>query len=207
MVRVCEECSRRKSCDEELYLGGFEDPVSLVLCGGAGKPSLAGERLTLPARGKDSRPPASRVKFRPMSPPERLHKAQYETLAAFRYALRKFTHFSEAAAQAAGVTPQQHQALLAIKGFPGRDRVTVGELAERLQLRHHSVVGLIDRLVLEKLVTRSPSAQDRRQVLIQLTARGEKTLEKLSGLHRAQLRRSGPELRRLLEQLDRVREG
>lgn len=142
-----------------------------------------------------------------MPPLKRLNKAQYETLAAFRYALRKFTHFSEAAAEAAGVTPQQHQALLAIKGFPGRDQVTVGELAERLQLRHHSVVGLIDRLVLEKLVARSPSPTDRRQVLIQLTNRGEKTLEKLSSLHQEQLRHIGPELSRLLEQLDGASEG
>ena len=97
-----------------------------------------------------------------MPRPEQLDKAQYEALAAFRHALRKFLRFSETAAQAAGVTPQQHQALLAIKGFPGRDQVTVGELAERLQLRHHSVVGLIDRLVLEKLVIRLPSPKDRR---------------------------------------------
>lgn len=139
--------------------------------------------------------------------PKQLDKTQYETLAAFRYALRRFTHFSESAAAAAGVTPQQHQALLAIKGFPGRDQVTVGELAERLQLRHHSVVGLVDRLVLEKLVTRMPSGEDRRQVLIRLTNRGEKTLEKLSGLHREQLKRIGPELSRLLGQLDRGAEG
>src|SRR5260221_2588954 len=82
----------------------------------------------------------------------KLIKAQYETLAAFRYALRRFIRFSEKAAEVAGITPQQHQALLAIKGFPGRDRVAVGELAERLQLHHHSTVGLIDRLVAEKLV-------------------------------------------------------
>lgn len=137
-----------------------------------------------------------------MSRPRPITKAQYETLAEFRYALRKFLHFSESAAQAAAVTPQQHQALLAIKGFPGRAQVTVGELAERLQLRHHSVVGLIDRLVLEKLVARTPSAEDRRQVLVQLTRRGEKTLEKLSALHREQLRHVGPEFKRLLEQLD-----
>lgn len=137
-----------------------------------------------------------------MASPKQLSKTQYETLAAFRYSLRKFTHFSESAAQAAGVTPQQHQALLAIKGFPDRDCVTVGELAERLQLRHHSVVGLIDRLVLEKLVVRTPSLEDRRQVLIKLTGRGEKTLEKLSALHHEQLRRIGPELCRLLEQLN-----
>ncbi|HEV2692786.1 MAG TPA: MarR family transcriptional regulator [Verrucomicrobiae bacterium] len=135
---------------------------------------------------------------------KQLNKTQYETLAAFRYALRKFTHFSESAAQAAGVTPQQHQALLAIKGFPSREQVTVGELAERLQLRHHSAVGLIDRLVLEKLVTRGPSSEDRRQVLIQLTQRGEKMLENLSALNRQELKRVGPEFRRLLEQLDQA---
>ena len=130
-----------------------------------------------------------------------LSNTQYETLAAFRYALRQFIHFSDEAAQAAGVTPQQHQALLAIKGFPGRDRVTVGELAERLQLRHHSAVGLIDRLVAEKLVSRKSSAEDRRRVLIQLTTRGEKILDKLISAHRAQLKRIGPEISQLLEWL------
>src|SRR6201995_5691631 len=98
----------------------------------------------------------------PSSTTMKLRKSQYEALAAFRYTLRKFIHFSETAAQAAGVTPQQHQALLAIKGFPGRDQVSVGELAERLQLRHHSVVGLIDRLVAENLVARVRSQADRR---------------------------------------------
>jgi DNA-binding MarR family transcriptional regulator len=136
-----------------------------------------------------------------MTRAKKLHKAQYETLAAFRYALRKFIHFSETAAQAAGVTPQQHQALLAIKGFPGRDQVTVGELAERLQLRHHSTVGLIDRLVAEKLAVRAPSSDDRRQVMIRLTRRGGKTLEGLSNIHRTQLKRLGPELGLLLERL------
>ena len=134
--------------------------------------------------------------------PKKLHKVQYETLAAFRYAVRRFLHFSETAAEAAGITPQWHQALLAIEGFPGRDQVTVGELAERLQLRHHSAVGLIDRLVREKLVVRTPSDEDRRRVLIQLTGHGEKTLEKLSALHHEELRRTGPELSRLLERLN-----
>jgi DNA-binding MarR family transcriptional regulator len=141
-----------------------------------------------------------------MARAKQLVQAEYEALAAFRYALRKFIHFSETAAQAAGVTPQQHQALLAIKGFPGRDRVTVSELAERLQLRHHSAVGLIDRLVVEKLVARAPSHEDRRQVLIQLTRRGESTLEKLSSMHRQQLKRIGPELTRLLQELNGVGE-
>ena len=139
-----------------------------------------------------------------MARPGQLVKAQYEMLAEFRYALRQFIHFSEAAAQAAGITPQQHQALLAIKGFPGRDSVTVGELAERLQLRHHSAVGLVDRLVAEKLVSRAPSTEDRRRVFIQLTNRGESVLAKLSSVHRQQLRRMGPAVRLLLKQLVRV---
>jgi DNA-binding MarR family transcriptional regulator len=133
-----------------------------------------------------------------------LKKSEYEALAAFRYELRKFMHFSETAAQAAGITPQQHQALLAIKGFPGRDRITVGELAERLQLRHHSVVGLIDRLVLEGLVARVQSASDRRQVLVCLSRQGEKMLEKLSHIHRTQLKRLGPELNSLIERLNQI---
>jgi DNA-binding MarR family transcriptional regulator len=130
-----------------------------------------------------------------------LSKSQYEILAEFRYALRQFLHFSEQAAHNAGITPQQHQALLAIKGFPGRDRVTVGELAERLRLRHHSTVGLIDRLVSEKLVARTPSPQDRRQVFVQLTRHGQNVLERLSSAHNSQLKRIGPELTRLLQNL------
>ena len=141
-----------------------------------------------------------------MARPKQLIKAQYEALAAFRYALRQFIRFSEEAAQAAGITAQQHQALLAIKGFPGRDSVTVGELAERLQLRHHSAVGLIDRLVAEKLVSRAPSPEDRRQVLVQLTDRGESMLEKLTSVHRDQLRQIGPEIQQLLERLGRAEE-
>ncbi len=128
-------------------------------------------------------------------------KADYEKLAAFRFALRQFLRFSEEAAQGAGVTPQQHQALLAIKGYPGRDEVTVGELAERLQVRHHSAVGLVDRLSAEALVSRKPSALDRRQVNIRLTKKGEKLLAGLAEMHRAQLRRVGPKMRTLLEEL------
>ncbi len=136
-----------------------------------------------------------------MAAPKKLSKAQYEMLAAFRFALRQFLKFSEDAAHTAGITPQQHQALLAIKGFPGRDRVTVGELAERLQVAHHSAVGLIDRLVTENLVAREPSEEDRRRVFIALTAHGEKVLEQLASAHHEQLRRIGPEIRTLLERL------
>ena len=85
-----------------------------------------------------------------------ISKAEYETLATFRYALRQFVRFSETAAREAGITPKQHQALLAIAGFPGRDQITMGELAERLQIRHHSTVELIDRLAAQSLVAREP---------------------------------------------------
>lgn len=136
-----------------------------------------------------------------MAARKRLSKTQYENLAAFRYALRQFLRFSEDAALQAGIKPQQHQALLAIKGFPGRDSVTVGELAERLQLRHHSAVEMVDRLVGLRLVTREASEVDRRQVHVRLTAQGEQILDKLSASHEEQLRRIGPELSSLLQRL------
>src|SRR5512140_993499 len=110
-------------------------------------------------------------------------KTEYEILAEFRYTLRRFMRFSESAAGKVGLTPQQHQALLAIKGFPGRERITIGELAERLQIRHHSAVGLVDRLAAEKLIKRSPGTEDRRQVYISLTAHGDAVIETLSALH------------------------
>lgn len=128
-------------------------------------------------------------------------KAHYEQLAELRYALRQFLRFSEDAAQAAGLTPQQHQAMLAIKGFPGRDQITIGELAERLQIRHHSAVGLADRLVREKYARRLPGRADRRQVHLALTVRGEAVLEALSATHWEQLRRIGPQINRLLDAL------
>jgi DNA-binding MarR family transcriptional regulator len=139
-----------------------------------------------------------------MSKPGQLSKSQYETLAAFRYALRRFIRFSDQAARKTGLTAQQYQALLAIKGFPQDDKVTVGKLAEQLQLRPHSAVGLLDRLAAENLVVRAASATDRRQVLIELTRRGEKTLEKLASAHRQQLKRIGPEITQLLDRLNRI---
>jgi DNA-binding MarR family transcriptional regulator len=136
-----------------------------------------------------------------------LSKSKYETLAAFRFALRRFLRFSEDAAASAGITPRQHQALLAIKGFPGRDHVSVSELADRLQIRHHSAVGLLDRLVAEKLVSRTASREDRRRVHIRLTARGEKILGDLTEDHREQLRHIGSEISRLLQRLGKVGSG
>jgi DNA-binding MarR family transcriptional regulator len=133
--------------------------------------------------------------------PGRLTKAQYESLAAFRYQLRQFLHFSEVAAQSAGLTPRQHQALLAIKGFPNRESITIGELAEQLQIAHHSAVGLVDRAVELNLIARKPGIEDRRQVYIKLTDHGSKILETLAGAHRAEIRRLGPRLRSLIQSL------
>jgi DNA-binding MarR family transcriptional regulator len=131
----------------------------------------------------------------------KITQADYEALAEFRYALRQFLHFSEDAARVAGLTPQQHQAMLVIKGFPGGGRITIGELAERLQIRHHSAVGLTDRLVVEHYVRRLTDKQDRRQVRLALTSRGEAVLEKLSAVHHEQLQRMGPQINRLLMRL------
>ena len=125
-------------------------------------------------------------------------KAHYELLASLRHALRLFLSFSQNAARAAGLTPQQHQALLAIKGFPGRDYTSMSELAERLQLRHHSAVGLVDRLVRRQLLRRMPSREDRRRVELRLTARGEALIERLASVHLAELRQRGAELHRLI---------
>jgi DNA-binding MarR family transcriptional regulator len=131
-----------------------------------------------------------------------LSKAEYEALAEFRYALRQFAAFSEQAAKSIGLTPRQHQALLAMRGFPGRGALTIGELAERLQIRPNSAVGLVNRLQAEGLVARASHAGDRRQVYVSLTARGRALLERLSAAHQAELRRIGPRLRQLLEALD-----
>lgn len=139
-------------------------------------------------------------------PSSRLAKSHYELLALLRYKLRGFLQFSETAATAVGLTPQQHQALLAIKGFPGRDQVSIGELAERLHLKHHSAVGLVDRLAARQLVRRTPAKTDRRRVEISVTARGETLLGRLSSVHLAELRQQGPDLRRLLDLIAKVRD-
>ena len=137
-----------------------------------------------------------------MSHSDSVSKADYEVLAEFRYTLRRFLHFSEAAAAKLGLSAQQHQALLAIKGFPGREQVTVGELAERLQIRHHSAVGLADRLEAQKLVERTPGTSDRRKVYLSLTPQGLALLENLSALHHEELQRLIPQLRSLITRID-----
>jgi len=125
--------------------------------------------------------------------------ADYRHLAEFRYFLRLFLSFSEDAARAASLSPQQHQALLAIRGFGGK--LTVGELAERLAIKPHSAVGMADRLVEAGLVVRRAGARDRRQVVLSLTAAGMRKLVKLSKAHKEELKRLAPLLAPLLNEL------
>jgi DNA-binding MarR family transcriptional regulator len=131
----------------------------------------------------------------------RITQSEFETLAAFRYSLRQFLHFSEDAAQSVGLTPQQHQALLSIKGFPGRDKITITELAERMQIRHQSAVGLADRLMAQGFLVREQSLSDRRHVYVILSSKGLAILEQLSAIHKEELRRMLPELQQLVEQM------
>jgi len=127
----------------------------------------------------------------------------YLTLASFRAALRRFLRSSEGLAHGVGLTPQQHQALLAIRGFPGDAAPTVGELAARLQVHHHSVVGLLTRLEDQGYVRRVRDGSDRRRMHVSLTPSGHGVLNRLTEAHRIELRRIGPELTRLLGELTR----
>jgi len=127
-----------------------------------------------------------------------LEKRDYELLASFRYRLRQFMRFSDQAAASVGLTPQQHQALLALIGFPGRDQITIGELAERLQIQHHSCVGLVDRLEAQGLMARIADEENHRQVFIRLTGKGMEMIRQLSQVHRQELARIGQEMQSLL---------
>lgn len=115
--------------------------------------------------------------------------AKVRQLAVFRYELRQFLRFSEKAARAAGITPQQHQLLLGVAGFTGRGWATISELAEFLQERHNAVVGLVERAQRRGLVTKKMIALDRRFVRVQLTSQGKRTLVRLAALHRKELAR------------------
>jgi len=130
---------------------------------------------------------------------ESKYSLDYRALADFRYEIRRFLSFSEQAARDSGIEPQQHQALLAIKGLPPGRRATVGVLSERLQIQHHSAVELSVRLEAKGLIRRARSRRDRREVLLSLTRRGEQLLRELTLPHRAELRSAGPTLLRALD--------
>jgi DNA-binding MarR family transcriptional regulator len=138
---------------------------------------------------------------RQKDPADHLTDEDYRTLAAFRAALRRFLHFSEDAAKSAGLTPQQHQALLAIRAAKGT-AISIGDLAEYLVIQPHSASELADRLVALGLVIRKPDVKDRRMTKLRLTQAAEDALLSLSVTHRDELRTLRPLLSELLAKLN-----
>lgn len=131
----------------------------------------------------------------------RITLADYRALAEFRYQIRRFLGFSERAARELGLEPRQHQLLLALKGLPEGAEPTIGELARRLQVEHHSAVEMLDRLERRRLIARLRDEADKRRVLVRLTARGDSLLHDLVRTHRAELRAAGPALVAALDAL------
>jgi len=125
---------------------------------------------------------------------KQLTLSDYQSLAEVRYQIRRFVHFSEQIARRAGLEPRQHQLMLAVKGLPSGVRPRIAELAERLQIQHHSMVELVNRLASRGYVRRHRGGDDRREVMLSLTAKGEKTLRELSLHHKEELRTQGPGL-------------
>jgi len=130
-----------------------------------------------------------------------MNSKDYRTLAEFRYQIRTFLAFSEDAARENGLNGQQHQLLLAIKGLPPEVAPTIGVLAERMRLRHHTTVELVDRLCDRGYIKREHGKTDRRQVHPRITASGERLLRRLTSIHRKELRSSGPVLLATLRKL------
>jgi DNA-binding MarR family transcriptional regulator len=134
----------------------------------------------------------------------------YRSLAEFRYQIRRFLYFSEGAARSAGVSPQHHQLLLAVRGLPEARPPTIHEIAERLHIRHHSAVELTNRLTRRGFIRKQQDRLDGRRVLLVITPRGEAVLRKLSLIHRAQLESVGRDLigslQKLLKKNERLHE-
>jgi DNA-binding MarR family transcriptional regulator len=127
--------------------------------------------------------------------------SDYQALAEFRYQIRRFIRYSEQVARSTGIEPQQHQVLLAIKGLPEGEKATIGKLAERLQIQHHSTVELVDRLSERGFVERQRDEADQRRVIVHLTPQGEAMLRLLLTHTLAELRSTGPSLVKTLEKL------
>ena len=130
-----------------------------------------------------------------------LSTREFQALAEFRFQIRRFQRFSEDQARAGGIEPQQHQLLLAIKGLPDGVKPTIGELASRMLIRHHSAVELVDRLAEHGAVERMATEEDHRQVLVRLTRKGETLLHSLSVAHHDELLDRGPELMKSLRKV------
>jgi len=133
--------------------------------------------------------------------PRKLTDEEYAKLAAFRHRLRQFLHFSESAAARMGLSGQQYHAMLVVRARPGGAEMTINDLAAQLLIKHNSAVGLVDRLVQQRLLVRRPGQDDARKVNLVLTAKGARTLERLAGTHREELARVGEHLRELLRQI------
>lgn len=136
----------------------------------------------------------------PSITPESLSQEDYETLAAFRYELRRFLNFSEQVAKSVGLTPQQHQALLALRADP-RGAMTVGDLSDQLFIQPHSASELVDRLIALELLVREPAEDDRRKIWVKLTPSARERLDRLSSAHRAEVVRIRPTLTAILRRL------
>jgi DNA-binding MarR family transcriptional regulator len=136
---------------------------------------------------------------------KKLSLTDYQALAEFRYQIRRFLHFSEQAVKTSGLERGQYQLMLAIKGMPAGVRPRIRELASRLEIRHHSTVELVNRLERGGFVHRTRGEDDRREVLLALTAKGEKVIGELALHHHDELRSTGPELVAALRRV--MREG
>lgn len=129
-----------------------------------------------------------------MTPRAANSQPNYRAMAEFRYQIRRFLRFSERAAREAGLEPQQYQLMLIIKGRPDSERPRIGDVAERLQIQHHSTVELVDRLSKRGIIRRRRSETDRREVLLELTPKGDRLIQELALHHRSEIREMGPEL-------------
>lgn len=130
-----------------------------------------------------------------------MNDPDYHSLAAFRYAMRKFLRFSKETLAAHSLTPEQYEALLALRGFAPPEGLTIGQLSERLQVRHHSAVTLVAKLVERGLLQRKTGANDRRQVFLQLTDKGMEVVQQMAALHRSEIRARSHEMIAALERL------
>lgn len=130
-----------------------------------------------------------------------MNPVDFETLASFRHLVRKFLRFSKDLLCSEDLTPDQYQALLAIRAFSSKSKLSIRDLAEQLQVRHHSTVGIVDQLVLRQAVVREVAPHDRRKIFLTLTEKGEDLVNRLAPPHRDELLRLSPEMIEVLRQI------
>jgi DNA-binding MarR family transcriptional regulator len=135
--------------------------------------------------------------------PVKLLSSDYEALAAFRYAMRKFLRFSKEELTARDLTPEQYEALLAIRAFGSKRGLTISDLSERLQVKHHTAINLVDKLAARNLIVRRHSTEDRRHVYVRLTRRGGDTLAFVAAIHRKEMKARSPEMIDALKRLQK----